>query len=87
MEIESQTGDASRKEFQLSVMQNIELNMPVAKRKRMMNWVIVQEYLLQQTARGGSTSSRVHCRWMGVDPEGYSFFESDKKSRKLRRKR
>lgn len=75
MKIQSQTGDANKKEFQLSVMQNIERGMPVAKRKRTMNWALVQEYLLQQTSRGGSTSSRVHCRWMGVEPDGYSFYD------------
>lgn len=75
MNIQSQTGDANRREFQLSLMQNIERNMPVAKRKRKMKWVLVQEYLLQQTPRGGSTSSCVHCEWMGVDPDGYSFYD------------
>lgn len=60
--------------FQLGIMRNVEREMPNRKRKMVQNWKLVQDYLLGCTSHGGSTSCYQHCHWMGVDPEGYTFW-------------
>jgi hypothetical protein len=70
----SQVLDPESKEFQLGILRNIEREMPRQKRKHTLNWVIVQDYLLGHTSKGGSTSCCIHCRWLGVDPDGKTFF-------------
>lgn len=69
----SQVPVAESVAFQLGVMRNVEREISKQKRKRTQNWVLVQDYLLGHTSKGGSTSCFIHCRWMGVDPEGYTF--------------
>ncbi len=59
--------------FHLGIMRNVENEISRQKRKHTQNWVLVQDYLLGHTSKGGSTSCCTHCRWMGVDPEGYTF--------------
>lgn len=60
--------------FQLGIMRNVERQISVQKRKSMQNWQLVQDYLLQHTSKGGSTSCYQHCRFLGVDPEAHSFW-------------
>jgi hypothetical protein len=71
--VESQVEDASSAQYQLGVMRNVEENMSKAKRSKTYNWVLVQRYLLSHTSKGGSTSSYIHCQFLGVDPDGYTF--------------
>lgn len=61
--------------FQLGIMRSVEREMPVRRRKSTPNWRVVQDYLLGHTAKGGSTSCCQHCRFLGVDPDGYTFWE------------
>lgn len=75
--IESQIDNAESKEYQLMLMQEIEQTIPKTVRKRTYNWELVQNYLLGFTSKGGSTSCCIHCRWLGVNPDGYSFFDKD----------
>ena len=69
----SMVDNADSVAFQLGVMRNVECEISRATRKRFQNWQLVRDYLLQHTSKGGSTSCYHHCRWMGIDPEGYSF--------------
>ena len=72
--VESQVIDANSVAFQLGIMRNVEREILKAKRKRTTNWVLVKDYLLGCTSKGGSTSCYTHCLWMGVDPNGYTFY-------------
>jgi hypothetical protein len=69
----SMVDNADSVAYQLGIMRNVEYEIPKAVRKRLQNWQLVRDYLLQHTSKGGSTSCYHHCRWMGVDPEGYTF--------------
>jgi len=60
--------------FQLGIMKSVEREIPNRKRERTQNWVLVQDYLLGHTSHGGSTSCYAHCHFLGVDPEGYTFW-------------
>jgi hypothetical protein len=66
--------------FQLGIMRNVEREIPYRKRKMVQNWKLVQDYLLGSTSHGGSTSCYQHCHFLGVDPEGYSFWEGVKEN-------
>lgn len=72
--MESQVEDGNSVKFQLGIMRNVEHEIAKRKRKATPNWVLVQEYMLGNTSKGGSTSCCIHCRWMGVDPDGYTFW-------------
>jgi len=61
--------------FQLTILRSIERNMPTSKRKIIPNWKIVQDFILGNTSHGGSTSCFHHCHFLGVDPDGFSFWE------------
>jgi hypothetical protein len=82
VENKSQVDDPG-KEWQLGIMRAIERTMSPAKRRRTFNWVLVQEYLLSHTSKGGSTSSAKHCEWLGVNPDGYTFFDKGKPAREI----
>lgn len=71
----SQVPDPNSAVFHLGIMRNVEREISKRKRKSTQNWVLVQYFLLGHTSKGGSTSCCIHCRWMGVDPEGYTFRE------------
>lgn len=71
--IKNQVDKPDDPKFYLGIMRNIEREISRQKRKHTQNWVLVQDYLLGHTSKGGSTSSCIQCRWMGVDPEGYTF--------------
>lgn len=76
MEMKSSIENADSKEWQLGVLRNIERLMPKAHRKRNYNWAIVRDYLLQHTRKGGRTSAHMHCDWLGIDPDGFSFYDT-----------
>jgi hypothetical protein len=61
--------------FQLGIMRNVERELSRQKRRRTPNWLLVRDYLLGHTSHGGSTSCFQHCHYLGVDPEGYSFWK------------
>ena len=63
------------KKFQLGILQNIENNMNPKKRQRVENWVLVQKYLLYRTKNAGRTSAYNHCEFLGIDPDGFTFFD------------
>lgn len=73
--MESQIENPESKEWQLGVLKNIEQNIPKTHRKEMQNWVIVKNYLTGHTNKGGRTSACIHCEWLGIDPDGYTFYE------------
>jgi len=52
--------------FQLGIMRNVEREISHRKRKATQNWRLVEDYLLQHTSKGGSTSCYQHCRWLSV---------------------
>lgn len=60
--------------YQLGIMRNVEREISQRKRKACPNWILVRDYLLGNTSKGGSTSCFQHCHWMGVDPEAYTFW-------------
>lgn len=60
--------------FQLGIMRNVEREISLRKRKQTPNWLLVRDYLLGNTGHGGSASCFQHCRFLGVDPEGYTFY-------------
>lgn len=47
----------------------------------MPNWVKVQTFLNHNTYKAGSTSSTQQCRFLGVDPDGKSFFNTEVKEK------
>jgi hypothetical protein len=61
--------------FQLGIMRNVEREISKRQRKHFQNWQLVRRYLLGHTSHGGSTSCFQHCHYLGVDPEGYSFWK------------
>jgi hypothetical protein len=73
-EQESSVKDGNSKEWQIGVLRNIEQNMDKSERKRCYNWVIVRDYFLMHTNKGGSTSAYLHCEWLGVDPDEFTFY-------------
>ena len=73
--------DFNSKEYQLRLLQNFEkCILSKAERKRTQNVWLVMKLLTQFTSQGGSTSAYNHCNFLGIDPDGYSFFDNtDKK--------
>lgn len=72
--MKSQIKDANDAKYQLGILQNIEKKTAKSIRRRTPNWKFVMDYLLQHTSKGGQTSCMLHCRFLGVDPDGYSFW-------------
>lgn len=72
---ESQVDNAAAPEFHLGIMLNVEREISKKVRKATPNWALVQDYLLGHTSKGGSTSCSLRCRFMGVNPDGFSFRE------------
>jgi len=66
--------DANEPSYLLGVMRNIENSVPKSHRRNMQNWVLVKNYLLAHTSKGGSHSSYAMCEYLGVDPDAYSFY-------------
>ena len=67
--------DLNSKNYQLKMLQNIERTfLSKALRKRTQNVWLVQSFLTSFTSKGGSTSSFAHCDFLGIDPNGYTFF-------------
>jgi hypothetical protein len=70
---DSQITNAASAEWQIGVLRSIETDMPKRKRKSTPNWKMVQDYLLGHTSKGGSTSCYIHCHFLGIDPDGFTF--------------
>ncbi len=68
--------DCNSAEFQLGLMQILE-RMVISKkdRKSTANYVFVRDLLLQHTHTGGRTSAYLQCDYMGIDPDGYTFYK------------
>ena len=72
----------SRKELQLNIMRNIEREILSCGHnskiriwwENVPNWAKVQKYLNGNTCKGGSTSSTQQCLFLGVRPDGRSFY-------------
>lgn len=64
------------KKYQLGVMRNVERFISRDTRKTYPNWRLVDEFLLRHTEKGGRTSSYIHCQWLGVDPDGFTFWDN-----------
>ena len=83
-EIAEPLAHLDRAELQLKIMRNIEHKvMALPKRNGFRfwwdsnrNWARVQELINNNTSKAGSVSSAQQCAFMGVNPEGRSFFES-----------
>ena len=73
--VNDQTIDVDKKHLHLCIMRNVERNIPKTVRKRKRKWQLVMDYMLGNTSKGGSTSCYFHCKFLGVDPEGYTFWE------------
>lgn len=69
--------DANDPKFLLGIMRNIEQNIERLDRKSTFNWTLVKKYLLSHTKKAGSTSSNLMCEYMGVNPNGFSFYDDD----------
>ena len=70
-----------RAKLQLNIMQNLEREvLRLSKRNHFRmwwdgsrNWIRVQVILNGNTLKAGSTSSADQCRFIDVDPDGYTF--------------
>ena len=70
--------DMNSKKYQLGLLQNYERDIITkAERKRTINIWLVKKVLTQFTSKGGSTSAYQHCDFLGIDPDGYTFFEKE----------
>lgn len=65
--------DANEPKYLLGVLKNIEREMPKAWRKRTRNYVIVKDFLLSHTSKGGRTSAYEMCEYLGVDADAFKF--------------
>jgi len=65
--------DPTTASMQLAILRNIQKDMSDSERKYA-NWTFVNRYLLFHTEKSGRTSSYVHCQFLGIDPEGHSFW-------------
>lgn len=63
------------KSDELRILNNFIKNMPKVYRKRNVNWIVVQDILLNGTYTAGSTSCIAKCRELGIDPWGYELIE------------
>lgn len=72
--MQNQIEDANKPEFLVQVMQNVERQIPKAQRKRTPNIKMVQLYLLAGTHHAGRTSAFLQCQYMGINPDGYTFY-------------
>ena len=82
-EMEEPLSYLSRDKLQLNIMRNLEMEVKQLHKKNQFrvwwdnscNWIRVQVILNGNTIKAGSTSSSEQCRFMGIDPDGYSFLE------------
>lgn len=74
----------SRADLQLTIMKNIERIITNIHKNNDLrrwwdmapNWFRVQTFINGNTKKGGSTSSFEQCEFLGVDVDGYTFFET-----------
>jgi len=68
--------DCNSAEFQLGLMRILEREVITkAVRKRTQNVWFVKNLLLQHTHTGGRSSAYDQCLYMGIDPDGYTFYK------------
>lgn len=88
----------SRKELQLNIMRNIEQKLLESTKvedydeegnldikcwwENMPNWVKVQTFLNGNSSKAGSTSSTQQCIFLGVKPDGKSFYDMIEETKK-----
>jgi hypothetical protein len=65
--------NANDPEYLLGVLKNIELDMPKAWRKRNSNVMMVRNFLMCHTSKGGQTSSYEMCAYLGIKGDDYTF--------------
>ena len=63
------------KDFLMGVLLNIEDHMPKAKRKRVTNIRIIQDYILRRTLVGGRSSAFEQCQLLGIEADAYTFYK------------
>lgn len=82
--------DVTRKQLQLDIMKNIELEIKgcgVTSKLRWwwehtQNWGKVQRIINGRSCKAGSTSSTAQCIFIGIDPDGYSVFDKHNQEEK-----
>ena len=69
--------EPNTKEYELRIIRNFLSCMTKAYRRRTLNWVVVQDILMQGTSTAGATSCITKCREIGIEPYEYCciFFE------------
>lgn len=65
------------KSDELRILNNFIENMPKVYRQRNVNWIVVQDILLNGTYTAGSTSCIAKCYELGIVPWGYDFKEGN----------
>lgn len=75
-ETNDQTIEMDKAKFHLRIMQSVQQMIPETVRKRTCNWKLVMDYMLGNTSKGGRTSCILHCLFIGVNPDGYTFWEN-----------
>ena len=70
----NQIEDANDPEYQLGLLKSIQRDMSLFKRRKTPNWSIVMNILLQHTSKGGRTSAMAHCKFLGINPDGFTFY-------------
>lgn len=65
--------DFNSKAFHLKLLISIEQEVPENTRKTSWNWALVRDFVLGNTSKGGSGSCQEYCRWLGIDPYGFTF--------------
>jgi len=75
MEKKHELPDMNSIEYQIGLLRNIETNY-LTKRERntRINVWIVGDILTCFTNSAGSTSAYKHCEFLGINPDGYTFF-------------
>ena len=66
--------DPNTKKYQLGLLQNIERNMRTSDREYRTNIRIVMDYVTAATSKAGMTSAYNYCDWLGIDPDGKTFY-------------
>lgn len=66
--------DANSREYQLGLLRSYQHDMDIDIRNATYNWSIVKNVLLGHTSKGGRTSSYKHCEFLGINPDGKTFY-------------
>jgi hypothetical protein len=66
--------DFNSKQFHLNLLMSIEQEVSRNTRKTSWNVALVRDFVLGNTSKGGSTSCMDYCRWLEIDPYGFTFY-------------